>query len=363
MFAFSGEDVGDIPDYNDNNRNGDRTETRFQLAEWCPSRGPRTEDDNGDGVPERGFTLTGTGLPGDGLPCTPGQATGRIFTFAPIPLWEENRPVTDGRTFGDNGKDPGNAHCSFIQPQYCELLENLYGVAGQAAPYLRAGGNGNWGRRTFQWHGGGEILLKYDRRNVLGFSMDFAEDVTKTNWGVEFTWIGNQPISDNESPDNISFVDSYNLTISMDRPTFVNFLNANRTFFVTTQWFFQYRNLKDSSWARIQQNGPWNILGILAIQTGYFQDRLLPNVTFVYDVNSVSGAVLPQFTYRFSENFSATVGAGIFFGRTQLVDMPLSSIGPASNRIGANQFQDGVENLLAVVRDRDELFLKLRYTF
>ena len=162
----------------------------------------------------------------------------------------------------------------------------------------------------------------------------------------------------------MSFVDSYNLTISMDRPTFVNFLNANRTFFVTTQWFFQYRNRKDGrAWRGITANGPWNILGILAIQTGYFQDRLLPNVTFVYDVNSVSGAVLPQFTYRFSENFSATIGAGIFFGRTQLVDMPLNSIAPAANRVGANQFQDGVENLLAVVRDRDELFLKLRYTF
>ena len=42
----------------------------------------------------------------------------------------------------------------------------------------------------------------------------------------------------------------YRLTISVDRPTFVNFLNANRTFFINTQWFFQYTDqFKASYWA------------------------------------------------------------------------------------------------------------------
>ena len=55
-------------------------------------------------------------------------------------------------------------------------------------------------------------------------------------------------------------------------------------------------------------NWPWNILGTFSVSTGYFQDRLLPSVTFVYDVQSVSGASLPQITYRYNEAFSITFG-------------------------------------------------------
>ena len=44
-------------------------------------------------------------------------------------------------------------------------------------------------RRTFTWHSGGEILLEFEKRNVLGASMDFAEDITAANFNFEFTWI------------------------------------------------------------------------------------------------------------------------------------------------------------------------------
>ena len=102
-------------------------------------------------------------------------------------------------------------------------------------------------------------------------------------------------------------VDRYNLTISVDRPTFINFLNQNRTFFFNTQWFFQWINGYERGF---YGNGPFNMLATFTVTTGYFQDRLLPGVTFVYDFGSVSGGILPELTYRFTENFSATVGMG-----------------------------------------------------
>jgi hypothetical protein len=33
------------------------------------------------------------------------------------------------------------------------------------------------------------------------------------------------------------------------------------------------------------------------------------------------------------------------------------------NRVGDHAYQDAVENALAVVRERDEIFMRLRYTF
>ena len=263
-------------------------------------------------------------------------------------------------TRGEQGEVLGRERCTYVTPQYCELVQALFGLAGQKRPILSAAGNGQFGRRTMQWHSGNEIFLDYEKRNVLGFSLDFAEDYTKSNWSMEFTWIQGIPQIDNLSYNLTSDVDDFNLTVSVDRPTFINFLNANRTFFINSQWFFQYRNgWRDS----FTTPGPWNVLATFAVFTGYFQDRLNPTLVFVWDFRSASGGALPQVNYRFSENFSITVGASLFTGSQRLIDMPLNPIAPAGPRAGPNAYQDGTEPGLSLVRDRDEVFMTLRYTF
>jgi hypothetical protein len=225
---------------------------------------------------------------------------------------------------------------------------------------IRAGGNGQYGRRDFIWHGGGDLALRYQKRNVLGASMDFAEDFTKSNWGVEFTWIEGLPYSDANSLTAINKADSFNLTVSVDRPTFINFLNQNRTIFFNSQWFFQWINGYERGF---YANGPFNMLATFTVTTGYFQDRLLPGFTFVYDFHSVSGAGLANVTYRFTENFSATVGMAGFFGHYQTKTPALWSTGVGPNRVGRGAYQSFVENGLSPIRERDELYLTLRYTF
>ena len=146
----------------------------------------------------------------------------------------------------------------------------------------------------------------------------------------------------------------------MDRPTFVNFLNANRTLFINSQWFFQYRRGVKKSFGG---NGPFNGLATLTVFTGYFQDRLNPQLTFVHDIQSASGGLLPSINYRFSENFSATIGMAFFYGREQRTPISTNGIGPASNQQGDWAYEGGAQNGISIVRDRDEAFLKLRYTF
>ena len=260
----------------------------------------------------------------------------------------------DPTTFDFRGK------CSFVQPQYCSAIQSFMDITGVQRNTVRAGGSRSFGRRDFVWHSGGEGVLRYNRRNVLGFSFDFAEDYTKSNWGAEMTWIKGQKFSDNDQFDGITESDTLNLTISVDRPTFINFLNQNRTFFFNAQFFMQYiTNYKSG----FPGNGPYNFLGTLTAQTGYYQDRLLPGVTFVYDRRSNSGAALPSVTYRFTENFSGTVGMNFFFGRFQTVDMPIQGLGTVGGESGRLAYQESVENGLAVVRERDEFYMRLRYTF
>jgi hypothetical protein len=249
--------------------------------------------------------------------------------------------------------------CSFAAPQFCTNVQSFFQISGIQRNTMRAGGNGRFGRRDWTWAGGKEIALRYERRNIVGFGMDFAEDLTKSNWGVEFTWENDILLGDNDRIDGLTEVDRYNLTVSVDRPTFINFLNANRTFFINTQWFIQY---VDGHRKAFLSNGPWNVLAVLAINTGFFDDRLLPSMSLVYDFGSNSGAWLPQLTYRYSANFSVTLGLAAFAGREEPRPMAITP-SSLSNRTGRHAYKDFAENGLSAVRDRDEVFLKVRYTF
>jgi hypothetical protein len=253
-----------------------------------------------------------------------------------------------------------NGKCSFRQPQFCGTPEAVFAVSGVTRPTVDAGGSGRFGRRTFTWHSGGEAILTYQRRNVLGFSADFAEDVTKSNWSMEFTWFNDVNRSDAEQRDGLSTVDTFNLTISVDRPTFINFLNANRTFFFNSQWFFQYITNYEKGFT---SNGPFNVLFTFAFFTGYFQDRLLPTMVTVYDFRSQSGGFLPSVVYRFTEAFSATIGASFFVGHRQRIDMPIRGFAPTTNRAGPSTYKNGNEQLLTNFKDRDEVYVRLRWTF
>jgi hypothetical protein len=249
--------------------------------------------------------------------------------------------------------------CGLWLPMLCESTRGFLGTASVRRNSVKAGGTHEFGRRDFVWHNSGEIVLDYQKRNVLGFAFDFDEDRTKSNWGVEASWVNSQPFQNNDAFSGVSKVDTLNVTISVDRPTFINFLNPGRTFFFNSQIFLQYINDYDENF---YANGPFNVLATLTMFTGYFQDRLMFFNTFVYDVNSVSGAVLPSISYRFTESFSVTLGSNIFFGRQQLRDSAINEIRPL-NRTGSDAYKDPVENGLAPLRERDEVYAQIRYTF
>jgi hypothetical protein len=250
--------------------------------------------------------------------------------------------------------------CGFIRPELCTAVGQFMTVTGAQRNTVNAGGNALFGRRDFVWASGGELNLQYQKRNVLGFSMDFAEDYTKSNWGIEFGWEQHLPFQNNNSFNNISRSDDLELSVSVDRPTFINFLNQNRTFFFNWQFFFSYLTSYTSG---MPFPGPFDVLGTYTISTGYFQDRLLPSVTFVWDIMSDSGAILPEVSYRFTENFSLAVGLAGFFGRPYSNQMPVNPFGTVTQQTGQNAYTTFTEPGLSLIRDRDEAYFRLRYTF
>ena len=149
-----------------------------------------------------------------------------------------------------------------------------------------------FGRRDFVWHSGGvgvAALRQVEHPRLLD-GLRRGRDEVELGRRVHLGRRTSTSATTTRFDGLADGVDLYRLTISVDRPTFVNFLNANRTFFINTQWFFQYMDDYESGFTN---DGPVDIFGVLAISTGYFQDRLLPSLTLVYFVRNNSVAVLP----------------------------------------------------------------------
>ena len=94
--------------------------------------------------------------------------------------------------------------------------------------------------------------------------------------------------------------DAYNLTISVDRPTFVNFLNANRTFFMNAQLFLGYLpdyNQSYTSTARSTRSAPSRSRPATSRTACCPRSRSSTTSARV-------GGVLPQVTYRINQDFS-----------------------------------------------------------
>lgn len=255
------------------------------------------------------------------------------------------------------GNDPA---CVPTDPFTCAFVRGVFGIAGIRRPEVRAGGNGQFGRRDFIWSGGSEIQLRYLKRNVLGFATDFAHDATGTNWSIEATWINGQPFGVASEERGWDRFDTYNLTLSVDRPTFIKFLNQSRTFFINSQIFLRYiHDYVDDDAMGV--HGPVSALGTLTFITGYHQDRLLPAVTWVHDVASASGGLIGQVTYRFSQDFSATFGVAGYYGDPDELQIPVRQ--PLLGNQGGNYKADVRYDGLSAISERDEAFLTLRYTF
>jgi hypothetical protein len=255
------------------------------------------------------------------------------------------------------GDDPS---CDVSDPFSCAFVRGIFGVAGVRRQGVRAGGNARFGRRDFVWSGGSEIALRYPKRNVFGLATDFAHDGSGTNWSLEGTWINGQAFGIQTEERGFGYRDTYNLTISADRPTFINFLNPGRTFFFNAQLFMRYIAGYEGG-GEFGVSGPFSALGTFSVFTGYFQDRLLPGVTWVHDVNSSSGGLITQVTYRFSQDFSATFGIAGFYGDPSERALALrpAFLGNQGGDYKSDTNYDG----LSAIAERDEVFLSLRYTF
>ncbi len=251
-------------------------------------------------------------------------------------------------------------------PVFCRAVAGIVGGTTQTLPVKKAGGDGRFGRRDFLWQGGRQVATRYQKKNVFGFGLDFAEDVTKTSWGVEFSWMARKLFANSQEFSGLSQSDEMVLSLSVDRPTFFNFLNPNRSFFLNFQMFLRYLpnykgGARNNDGMYGSAAGPLSTQMVLTFFTGYFQDRLAPRVSMVWWPMESQGAVITGLSYRWNDAFSTTIGYSNFFGHVQQQQgayFPIAQYGSIENYNTAILGRGP-----APVLNRDQAELRFRYTW
>ena len=242
------------------------------------------------------------------------------------------------------------------EPQWCGIVTAFLALSGNRRNSIMAGGNGLFGRRDFVWQAGRTGVRATTRRNMLGFSTDFAEDVTKSNWGVEFTWVDDVHVAGQQLVqrrlEQTRHLPPHDLGGPADLHQLPepepHVLLQHAVVLPATPHGYE-RRLHDRRAVR-------HLSACVTVGTGYFQDRLLPSLTVVYFVMNNSLAVLPAGHLPLHRELLGDVRHRRLLRPRPGAPMELDEPRPSSSSFGRNAYKTlSAERPLADPRARRDL--------
>ena len=188
--------------------------------------------------------------------------------------------------------------------------------------------------------------VHFPRVLLVGTSADFYIDYIKSAFRVEFAWTDGEEFADTSEARLFSESDVLRWVVGWDRPTYIRFLNPNRTFLLSGQIFGQHlldhkRFMNPANASRIAAGAPqiqsfpaatvgngtggmvgfqdWdhNFIGTFLIQGFYANDRIQPRFITAYDFRAQAGVIGPAIDWLITDHWRVTLGANIKFGRSR----------------------------------------------
>ena len=157
--------------------------------------------------------------------------------------------------------------------------------------------------------------MEYPRVNLVGGSMDFQIEAASAAVRVEAAFTDGEEFANTKREQLYSKNKVFRSVIGIDRPTFVPFINPNRTTLFSGQLFYQH--IFDHEY-EAGQYGPvgmpdWkdNVIGTLLIKAFLMNDRVSPQIILARDFRAHSWVASPQVEWLFSDNLKLTVGANV----------------------------------------------------
>ncbi|MBI2800289.1 MAG: DUF1302 domain-containing protein [Gammaproteobacteria bacterium] len=274
---------------------------------------------------------------------------------------------------------------------YYSQLPSLHGGQSAVNPFIALG------VKDFSGEVGGTekprpYLIAFDinfpRIFLVGGSLDTSIDAIKSTFRVEFAHTNGEEFANTLRPQLFSKSRVIRWVVGWDRPTWIKFLNPNRTFILSAQIFGQH--LLDHELVKLAHSAAgmpdWenNFIGTFLIQGNYMNDRLTPQLIMAYDVRARASAVAPSVTWLITDHWQMSFGANLKFGRrvNQFDDNrignpfppytdPSFGLNPATGVAGQVADRIGGATPLGIFRSgplgtastEDELQLTVRYRF
>lgn len=222
---------------------------------------------------------------------------------------------------------------------------------------------------------GGHVKMSYKQSHTPGLSFDYFEPWSGVVFRVESSWTFDELVNNTRKADWVDKSDIMKWSIGLDRPTFIPWLNKDRTFFLSMQvfdtWMMDHEGDKHSGFLQDEHNFITTFFYI----GNYMRDKLKP-VGFVVWEESSNSYVFGQSVEWFIDNhWSVKGGLHMLWGGNEnfrhdagpyhSFALP-SSGGPMG--FGGNypfhQLPLGVARQgIGALSNNDEVFFQLKYQF
>ncbi len=221
-----------------------------------------------------------------------------------LPKWK------DAGTYGMKfeGVTMGGTAFSLNALSYRSQLPSLRGGKGAMDPVT--------GLTAASWPYLIAFDMEFPRISLVGGSMDFQSEGLGAAFRVEAAVTSGEEFANSARAELYSKNNVFRSVIGVDRPTFIPFINPNRTTLLSAQLFYQH--IFNHELHVGTAGGPYavgmpdwenNVIGTFLIKGFMSGDRVSPQLILARDFQAHAWAAAPQIEWSMSDNLKLTFGA------------------------------------------------------
>ncbi len=161
--------------------------------------------------------------------------------------------------------------------------------------------------------------IHFPRVTLVGASADFYVDPIKSAIRMEVAHTSGEEFADTSKSRLFSESDVVRWVVGWDRPTYIRWLNPNRTFLLSGQIFGQHILDHETQLSPLGEEigfQDWKngFIGTFLFQGFYANDRILPRLIMAHDFRAKATVLGPGVDYLINDSLRLIVGANIKLG-------------------------------------------------
>jgi len=221
---------------------------------------------------------------------------------------------------------------------------------------------------------GGGTSLNYKQSYTPGLSFDYFEPWSGIVFRVESSWTFDELVQNTRSANWIDTSEVMRWSIGLDRPTFIPWLNKDRTFFLSMQvfdtWYMDHEGDKHTGYLQDEHNFITTFFWI----GNYMRDKVKPVGFFVWEESSNSYVFGQNVEWFIDNHWSIKAGLHMIWEGDENFR---HDMGPYTSYIkpymtgSAAGFRDTYQQSIfgvgregiGALRNNDEVFFQLKYQF